>query len=134
MLLPSISTTSFELSSSPDLDSSRNLARNFYGGLGAKANEFLSSFTRFARENSHVIPPGEIMNSLRYSLAVVLQKGNALIIQRAMNKATREANKVAPDHIKRSASAASQRKTFVLKSPKKRTALTTVHRRCPVRL
>ena len=93
-----------------------------YGGLGAKAKEFLSSLARFARENSHVIPPGEIMNSIRYSLAVVLQKGNALIIQRAMNKATSEANKVAPDHIKRSVSASSpkkQRKTFVLKSPKK---------------
>jgi hypothetical protein len=51
-----------------------------------------------------------------------VQKGNALIIQRAMNKATHEANKVVPDHIKRSVSASSprkQRKTFVLKSPKK---------------
>jgi hypothetical protein len=91
-----------------------------YGGLGAKAKEFLSSLARFARENSHVIPPGEIMNSLRYSLAVVLQKGNALIIQRAMNRATSEANKVAPHHIKRSP----KKRRFVLKSPKK-------HRRCP---
>jgi hypothetical protein len=93
-----------------------------YGGLGARAKEFLSSLARFARENSHVIPPGEIMNSLRCSLAVVLQKGNALIVQRAMNRATREANKVAPDHIKRSVSAPSarkQRKTLVLKSPKR---------------
>jgi len=93
-----------------------------YGGLGARAKEFLSSLARFARENSHVIPPGEIMNSLRCSLAVVLQKGNALIVQRAMNRATREANKVVPDHIKRSVSAPSarkQRKTLVLKSPKR---------------
>jgi hypothetical protein len=78
-----------------------------------------------------MIPPGEIMNSLRYSLAVVLQKGNALIIQRAMNRATREANKVAPEHIKRSVSAPSpkkQRKTFVLKSPKKQFTQTPMSR------
>ena len=102
-----------------------------YGGLGAKAKKFLSSLARFARENSHVIPPGEIMNSLRYSLAVVLQKGNALIVQRAMNRATCEANKVAPEHIKRSVSAPSakkQRKTLVLKAPKKQFTQTPMSR------
>jgi hypothetical protein len=59
-----------------------------FGGLGKQAGKFLTTLALFATENCCIIPAGELMTSLRNSIACAVQKGNALIVARASVRAS----------------------------------------------